>query len=196
MAHQIHHTRGVILGSSPAGESSRFYKIFTEELGLVGAKAQSVREGKSKLRYVLQDFSWVHVDLVRGKEVWRITSAQADSVHTYEGALSVKSRKIFARACGLVARLVQGELRDQNLFHELSAFSAFLVKSGDLGEQGKVAEAIMALRVLAHLGYLEEGTQHDAISFTEWSLPLLDTLAPRYSSMVVDINTALRASHL
>lgn len=81
--YHIYHTRGVILGSVPIGESNRFYKIFTEEMGLVHATAQAVREAKSKLRYSLQDFSWASFDLVKGREVWRITSAQGIENETW-----------------------------------------------------------------------------------------------------------------
>ena len=117
MSHHIYHTRGAILSSTFIGESNRFYKIFTEELGLVSASAQSVREGKSKLRYTLQDLSLVTVDLVRGKEVWRIVSAGA--WHPLEEIKKDELRiKLLARFYTLLSRLLHGEGRDQDLFDE------------------------------------------------------------------------------
>ncbi len=125
--YHIHHTRGLVLWSMPTGESNRFYKIFTEELGLVGVSAQSVREEKSKLRYVLQDFSWVTLDLVRGKEVWRITSAgEGRNLSIIKGDHACF--KLFARMCLLVLRLVHGEGREDNLFHDLVSMTEFLEK--------------------------------------------------------------------
>lgn len=195
MAHHIYHTRGLILGSVPTGEANRFYKIFTEELGLVGATAQAIREGKSKLRYGLQDFSWVFVDLVRGKEVWRITSAREE-----ESTSTIKSDplvlKVFARACSLVLRLVHGEERDDVLFHELVSLSRFLEQGGVPEKLLSVCEALVALRVLARLGYLEASPYEEFLMEGDWSQEILVALERRYEKAVMDINSALRESHL
>ncbi len=73
--HHIHHTNALILGSRNRGEANRVFTILTREMGLIHAVAQGVRLNKSKLRYALTDYSYAKIDLVRGKEVWRITSA-------------------------------------------------------------------------------------------------------------------------
>src|ERR1035437_5747826 len=73
--HHIYHTEGIILGSRNFSEAGRYYSIFTRDLGMISASAQGVRKMSSKLRYVLQDYSYVKVDLVRGKDFWRLTSA-------------------------------------------------------------------------------------------------------------------------
>lgn len=195
MAHHIYHTRGLILGSVPTGEANRFYKIFTEELGLVGATAQAIREGKSKLRYGLQDFSWVFVDLVRGKEVWRITSAREE-----ESTSIIKSDprvlKVFARACSLLLRLVHGEDRDDTLFHELVSLSRFLEQGSVPEKLLPICEALVALRILAQLGYLEASSYVEFLKEGDWSQEILIALESRYEKAVIDINSALRESHL
>src|SRR5665647_3683275 len=73
--HHIYHTEGIILGSRNYGESGKFYYIFTRDLGMIHASAQGVRKMSSKLRFVLQDFSYVKIDLVAGKNIFRVTSA-------------------------------------------------------------------------------------------------------------------------
>ncbi len=73
--HHIYHTEGIILGSKAYGEAGKCYYIFTKDLGMIFASAQGVRKISSKLRYVLQDFSYIKLDLVRGKDFWRLTSA-------------------------------------------------------------------------------------------------------------------------
>jgi DNA repair protein RecO len=195
VAHHIYHTRGLILGSVPTGEANRFYKIFTEELGLVGATAQAIREGKSKLRYGLQDFSWVFVDLVRGKEVWRITSSREE-----ESTSTIKSDplvlKVFARACSLVLRLVHGEERDDVLFQELVSLSRFLEQGGAPEKLLPACEALVALRVLALLGYLEASPYEEFLKGGDWSQEILVALERQYEKAVTDINSALRESHL
>jgi len=63
--HHIYHTHGFILSSRNNGEANRMLMIYTREMGLIRAVAQGIRLHKSKLRFTLQDFSYVNVDLVR-----------------------------------------------------------------------------------------------------------------------------------
>ncbi|MEK7148312.1 MAG: DNA repair protein RecO [Patescibacteria group bacterium] len=195
MSHHIYHTRGVILSSRPAGESNRFYKIFTEELGLVGATAQSVREGKSKLRYTLQDFSIVTIDFVRGKEVWRIVSAgvwrpletiKKDSIRI----------KLLAGFYSLLLRLLHGEGRDQELFAEIIAVVDFLEKQIIPQELTLSFETLTAFRVLVHLGYADAKGFDNFLSPAPYSLDLLLQFEKIRSKVLTQINDSLSASHL
>ncbi len=194
MSYHIYHTRGLVLWSTPAGESNRFYKIFTEELGLIGASAQSVREERSKLRYVLQDFSWVTIDLVRGKEVWRITSAGEGAILGIKG--DSFRLKLFARMCSLVLRLVHGEGREDNLFHDLTLMTEFLEKDS-VGTKLELAfEAIVALRILAHLGYIDGAKYEDFLYPAPLSLNVLEEFEKIRTATIPVINNALHASQL
>ena len=194
MSHHIYHTRGLILGSVSVGESNRFYKLFTEELGLVGASAQSVREGKSKLRYVLQDFSWVFVDLVRGKEVWRIVSASSDIVRG-SPPKNPQAHKVFVRICSVVTRFVHGESREDLLFGDLCAVFDLLY-SRSLEEKHLVTlETLAILRILEQLGYADEPTMKDFLRAT-WSPELVMQFEPFQKNAILSINKAFRESHL
>ena len=73
--HHIHHTEGIILGSKNYGEAGKYFFIFTRELGMIYASAQGVRKITSKLRFILQDYAYVKIDLVAGRDFWRVTSA-------------------------------------------------------------------------------------------------------------------------
>lgn len=195
MSHHIYHARGVILGSQPSGESNRFYKIFTDELGLVGAAAQSVREGRSKLRYVLQDFSIVTVDLVRGKEVWRIVSAGI-----FEPLDTVKKDpvrlKLFANYCLLLSRLIQGEGRDQELYEEIMSVADFL--EGHPVEKESIAafEALSMFRVLVHLGYIDPMGFENFLNKNAYSGDVLKEFEKIRLNVLPKINDAIQASHL
>lgn len=194
MAHHIYHTRGIILSSQPSGESNRFYKIFTEELGLIGAAAQSVRDGKSKLRYVLQDRALIHVDLVRGKEVWRITSALEEEPLDITGGDAQK--KLYVRACAFVERLLHGESRESNLFADLRAFATYLKKEQVPEQLFAAGEALSALRALATLGYIDMLGYEEFLKYGEYSQELLvrfDAILPKAQGM---ITAAIVASHL
>lgn len=205
MAHHIYHTRGLILGSYPAGESNRFYKIFTEELGLVSAAAQAVREGKSKLRYTLQDFSWIQLDLVRGKEVWRITSAVEagkldDSKEDNEKLSLISSNqpqfKLFARVCSLVLRFVQGEGKDEELFNDILEVTLFLRRELIPANLVLSFETLAEMRILAFLGYLDPKPYQEFLKSGDWSLHILEEFEEVRSKANVHISEALYESHL
>jgi len=76
MAHQKYTTEAFILTAYDRIGADRVIRLFTEDAGLVDARAMGVREEKSKMRYALQPFSFVRVTLVRGKREWRITGAE------------------------------------------------------------------------------------------------------------------------
>lgn len=195
MSHHIYHTRGVILSSSPTGESNRFYKIFTEELGLVSAHAQAVREGKSKLRYVLQENSFVTIDLVRGKEMWRIISAGAhrplDNIKNNATQL-----KLFTHFCALLARLVQGEGRDQELFDETQRVADFLEKNVLSQDLALSFETLVALRLLVHLGYINSKGYENFLHVNPYSIEILVEFEIIRIHTLSKINEAFNASHL
>lgn len=195
MSHHIYHTHGVILGSQPTGESNRFYKIFTLELGLVGATAQSVREGKSKLRYTLQDFSMVTIDLVRGKEVWRIVSAGA--WRPLENIKKDSTRmELLAQFYSLLSRLLHGEGRDQGLFTEIVGVADFLEKEALPPMLTLSFETLTTLRVLAHLGYLDPRGYEQFLDGGGYSIRLLEKFEIVRLKALPKISEALNASHL
>ena len=53
--HTLHVTEAFVVGSYEHGETSRVYKVFTQEKGLLYAHAQGVREYKNKNRYELRN---------------------------------------------------------------------------------------------------------------------------------------------
>lgn len=194
MSHHIYHTRGLILGSVPIGESNRFYKIFTEELGLVGASAQAVRMEKSKLRYSLQNFSWVMLDLVKGREVWRITSAREEASHPVLKA-DTERFKIFVRVCALVSRMVHGERQEKELFEDLFSLANFLEQNTAQSVLSSV-EVLASARVLSRLGYLDDTLNEQFTKIRGWSTDILGEFEKEREVVAVKINEALNASHL
>ncbi len=74
--YSIQTTPGFIIDSRAYGEAGKMLFIFTRDLGLVMAVAQGIRFERSKLRPFTQDYSFGEFSFVRGKEMWRLTSAQ------------------------------------------------------------------------------------------------------------------------
>lgn len=194
MAHHIYHTRGIILSSGPSGESNRFYKIFTEELGLVVATAQSVRENKSKLRYVLQDYSTIFVDLVRGKEVWRITSA--GEYESQDFANGIEQKKLFARVASFVERLLQGEGREDSLFTDLFSVASFLKTERIPKELFSAVEMLAALRALVFLGYADGLGYEDFLTPGNYSVTEVTAFERFRPAALHLVGAALASSHL
>ncbi|MBI5798836.1 MAG: recombination protein O N-terminal domain-containing protein [Candidatus Yonathbacteria bacterium] len=195
MSHHIYHTRGFILASQAIGESNRFYKIFTEELGLVGASAQSVREGKSKLRYTLHDLSFVTVDLVRGKEVWRIISAGAwrplEKIKT-----DTRKLKLLVQYCSFLSRFIHGERRDTELSNEIKRVADFL--EAETIPQNLILsfETMTILRTLVHLGYIDPKGHQRFLGDEGYSLEALSRFERVRQATLPLISNALDASHL
>ncbi len=150
--HHIYHTEGIILGSRNFGEAGRYYSIFTKELGMVRASAQGVRKMHSKLRYVLQDFSYIKVDLVRGKDFWRVTSAgktnELESLTKNPEIL-----KITTNVSRLLKKLLQGEEKNEELFVDLIKGFKLLENKLDKSYLEGI-EMFLVLRILHHLGYI------------------------------------------
>ena len=106
--HHIYTTPAFVIHSSPHGESGKFLLLFTRDFGMIGATAQGIRLGTSKLRYHIQDFDFSSISIVRGKEVWRITGAH-ELEHTKNTIVHLKILKF-------LKRLLHGEEKNEKLF--------------------------------------------------------------------------------
>ncbi|HZS43153.1 MAG TPA: recombination protein O N-terminal domain-containing protein [Candidatus Paceibacterota bacterium] len=198
MSHHIYQTDGFILGSSNSGEANRYFNILTRDLGKIDATAQGVRLIESKLRYSLQDYSLSHLSLVRGKDVWRITSASKLN-NLYE-ELGREQFNVFARVFSLLRRLLAGEEKNEELFQILRAATLFAGK-----ERGRFLsnellsnfEAILVLRILNSLGYLGQNSTFEPFLQTEiWHQELLEQMGIVSKEAISTINLSLRESQL
>src|SRR3989338_3919171 len=99
MSYHIYTTRGIVLAERPIREADRIYTIITHDLGLIRAIAIGVRKEASKLRGNIEPFSLSSVSLVRGREYWRLTSA--------EYIQDISSLPSVARPLSLLDQLVQ-----------------------------------------------------------------------------------------
>lgn len=196
MSHHKYQTEGFILGGFNVGESNRFFRIFTKELGLVSASAQGVRELKSKLRYSLQNFSYSNIDLVRGREVWRITNAE--NIYTLSCFdESVEKKKIYINIITFIKRLFAGEGSQSGLFEEVADGFVFLKNENLTAEELKSFEAVMMLKILNHLGYFD-GEEKFALFLKKrnYDRGLLDKMNTIRYDAVREINKAIDHSHL
>lgn len=186
--HHIHTTPGFIISSRPHGEAGKLLSIFTRDFGLVLAAAQGIRLEESKLRYHTQDYSLGSFSLVRGRELWRLTSAESSS--------SVGS-EIIVRVAALLSRLLHGEEAHRELYEIIEKGTGFLTNETTLNEgQLKTCESVLVLRILHALGYIGNLSGLETSVTSELSVPFLDELALERPVINQHINKALRESQL
>jgi len=191
--HHIYHTEGVILGSRNYGESGKCFYIFTKELGMIYASAQGVRKISSKLRFVLQDFAYVKVDLVQGKDFWRITSAS--KTNKLEGVLkNYGTYSVFSNIAKLLKRLLAGVEKNEALFADLLKGLSILEKSEEKDLQN--IEAVIVLRMLDNLGYIGGSENLQNIIKSPFEDTLVFEASRSRSQILSQINKALKETHL
>ncbi len=205
MSRFLYHTDGLILGSQPVGEASRFFRIFTERLGRVTALAAGIRELKSKLRHSLIELSLVKISLVRGRGGWRIVSAEPiQSRFDLEDLKKVEpfktdSKKLVATArfLNLLSRLVVDEGRRAGVWREAASAYEFLMLENFSPETLANFELLAALRLLAALGYCElPAPLRPLAPVRSWQLAEIEALTPYRQTALVIIEQALYHSHL
>ncbi|MCI0619637.1 DNA repair protein RecO [Candidatus Wolfebacteria bacterium] len=149
-----YHTEGLVLKSFNLGEADRAYHIFTRDLGLVYAKAQSVRELKSKLRPNLQELSHGAFSLVRARDVWRVTHADAEAHFFSELSGDSVRMDMVRRVLKLLRRLLPQEEPYAVLYQSVVHGLLFLVRYPLRGAELENFEVLLVLRILNQLGYL------------------------------------------
>ncbi|MFZ2072405.1 MAG: DNA repair protein RecO [Minisyncoccia bacterium] len=192
--HHIFHTEGLILGGRNFGEAGKYYSIFTRDLGMIYASAQGVRKISSKLRFVLQDFSYVKIDLVRGKDFWRLTNASKTNM------LESVSKKpetlfVFANVSRLLKRLLVGEETNKELFADLLNGLSILEKA-ETQEDLRNVEAIIVLRILNNLGYIGGNDILKNLIKSPFGDELIFEVGKSRAKILSEINKALKETHL
>lgn len=183
-------TRGIVLSRSPSGEANAFVTLLTPTLGLVRARAQSVRRSGAKLSAALVTFAESDLVLVRGREGWRVVGAVL-AENWFTKMEQVAPRRRAARVSGLLVRLVAGEAHDSELFPIIRGFfEALVTLPEDVHES---AEMLAALRALAVLG-LDAGEIKGELSV--FAPALLASVEVDRTSYVARINRGIAASGL
>jgi len=193
--HHIYHTHGFILSSRNMGEANKMLTIYTREMGLVRAAAQGIRLNKSKLRFTLQDFSYVNVDLVRGKEIWRVTSAKHISSFPM-ARCSTPSLILMTRVTKLLERLCTGESPSETIFDDFIQ-ALYLLDCDFVSSASREAlELHLVLRIMNSLGYIGDSEILSKYLCSSFDESKTATLLKERQSIIAHINKALNESQL
>ena len=192
--HHIYHTEGIILGSKNYGEAGKYYSIFTRDLGMVYASAQGVRKMSSKLRFILQDFAYLKIDLVQGKDFWRVTSASKTN-KLEQLTKNPRTLKVFSNIAKLLKRLLAGVERNDVLFTDLVNGLSILEKT-KTNEELRNIEAVIVLRILSNLGYIGGDEKLQSIVKSPFEENLIFEAMKSRRQILSQINKALKETHL
>ena len=78
--YSLHQTEGIVLAAWPRGEADRTLRLYTRAYGGITLVAKGVRLEKSKLRGNIDLFCRLNAGFVAGREVYRLTYAQAEQM--------------------------------------------------------------------------------------------------------------------
>ncbi|MBA3789225.1 recombination protein O N-terminal domain-containing protein [Patescibacteria group bacterium] len=184
-------TAAFVLARTPFGEASAFIHLLTPDLGLLRARAQSVRKPGAKLASALQTFSETDVILVRGKDGWRLSGAVL--VRSWFPELSKPARLRAGRTAGLLLRLLHGESVDPIFFAIFSQFLTVLPHIHDAAQED-AAECLAALRIL-HAAGVDAGEIPGGLEGA-YTPDLLQELTNDRSEYILRINRSIVASGL
>ncbi len=177
------------------GEANKMLAIYTREMGLVWAAAQGVRLHKSKLRFTLQDFSYVNVDLVRGKELWRVTSARHVSSFPFARS-NASSLLMITRVSKLLERLCRGESPSESIFDDYIQ-ALYLLDDDNISPESKEAlELHLVLRIMNNLGYIGDSDILSKYLCFSFDYSKTESLLKERQSIIAHINKALNESQL
>ena len=192
--HHIYHTEGIILGSKNFRESDKYYYILTRDLGMIYASATGVRKMSSKLRFILQDFSYVKLDIVQGKNIFRVTSASKTNI-IGDITKRIETYRIVVNISRLLRRLLAGVEPNQSLFSDLTNSFAILEKLDSKEDLANI-EAIIVLRILNNLGYIGENDNLENLIKSPFEDKILFEASKSRRQILTQINKALKETQL
>lgn len=183
-------TRAFILARRPHGEASTTLTLLTPDLGLLAAKAQSIRKPSAKLAPALTTLTESDVLLVRGNEGWRIASALLS--RQWQRELTLPARVRVSRVNALLMRLAPVGLADTVLFPVMSDFLRALTLNKEESLQD-AAECLTVLRLLSVLG-LDAGPLPTLAHATD--IESLREVSLERANIIQRINKGIAASGL
>ena len=155
--YKIYTTEGLIIESRIFGESNKIYFILTRDFGLIKATAQGVCKTESKQKFGLQTLSFSKISLVKGKEIWKITSA-ISLENVFSNLKGEKNKlNVFIRIVSLIRKLLLEEEKEPIFFDVVKSLYKFL-KTENANNKDKLssAELLTVMKILHTSGYLGE----------------------------------------
>jgi recombinational DNA repair protein (RecF pathway) len=196
MSYHIYTTRGLILHSFTRREADRTYVILTRDLGLIYATAIGVRKELSKLRGSLEPLSLSNISLVKGKEAWRLTSAELVISLSKELRNNKSLLRAYHRIFALLQKLVVGENIHPEILDEIEKVARFTLSESLNPDEILAVEIVLISRILFELGYLSTNEVSAHILKSEITRDLLVETGKMKSKIIASINEGIKISGL
>ncbi len=194
MSYHIYTTDGIILKRTPFGEANILLHVLTQDLGLIMASARSARLSVSKLRPALQEYEYVSISCIKGRNGWKITNV------AYKGSFYFgypeHSHRVLAQVSSVLLKMIQGESPQKDIFHTVKSGFDYLLTVPE--ESIQSFEILSVLRILYLLGYVVSDPETEIFlrDTGDWNTTLLQHIADNKLKIVDLINKALKESHL
>lgn len=188
--HPIIHTEAFVLKSTESGEANKRVWLFTREYGLIIASVQGVRKSGAKLRSHIVDYTYIHADLVKGREVWRLVSAHVLNNPFTKDYDKLRARS-YIRALSLVQRFCIEEGIETDIFNHL--FEILEVLETEI-KDAKVFDAVVLWKILVFLGYIDISEDEQTILSTK--LSLIEDQSIDASRLIKTVTSSISQSHL
>jgi recombinational DNA repair protein (RecF pathway) len=161
---------------------------------MIYASAQGVRKMSSKLRFVLQDFAYLRVDLVQGKDFWRVTTASKMNI-LEDVTKNFETLKVFVNISRLLKRLLAGVEPNESLFADVLS-GLLMLEKAITQEDLRNIEAIMVLRIVNNLGYIGENEIFKSLIKSPFEENMIFEVSKNRRIILSEINKALKETHL
>jgi len=192
MSHAIYQTPALILGTIAMRESNKLAILYTEDFGLIYVAVQSVRAASSKMKSHLQTYSLVDVDLVRGRDIWRLTG-----IHEKLSSLSYVHTQWYPfieKVSSMVQRLCPGEEVNHELWSDIEQLFRLVTEDRDHVDV-LLLEIIFIARLLNNLGYWS-GNEIVVTSEILYSPEVVSYVSLQKREVIKRINRGLEISQL
>ena len=129
MSHAIYQTSAIILRTKNMRESNKILTLYTQRFGLIYATLQSVRKETSKMKFHTQLYSLVVVDVVRGRDIWRITG-----IHEKYSSFSFLESPWYVlidRIGSTTLRLCRGEEPEPQLWNDYELLYQYVAEGNE-----------------------------------------------------------------
>lgn len=191
MSHAIYQTQALILKTKNMKESNKLIWLYTKKFGLIYASMQSLRELRSKMRYHVHPYSLVDVDVISGRNIWRVTG-----VHENKSAFDLIDSpwyRLISLVSDTLSRLCVGEEKNELLWNEiLLCITNFIPENEDFVME---YEHIIMVRILHTLGYWD-GEDIILQSENPYTLEIFNYMSANKIMYIKKINASLYDSQL
>ena len=194
MSHAVYQTPAIILSAKNMRESNKLMVLYTEKFGLIYISIQSARELKSKMRFHLNIFSLVDVDLIQGRDIWKLTG-----IHEYYSSLSFIDTSWYVlvnKVSDFLLRLCKGEEVNNDIWTDFKMLYCMIQNIKDISKEDENRfEIILISRILYYLGYWK-GEEYYIFAHNPFQKEYYNFIDENRTKLIILINQGIKDSQL